>query len=286
MRFVPVVDPENKPLMPTTPSRARRWIQRGKATPFWRRGLFCVRLNVEPSARQVQAVAVGIDPGSKKEAFTVKSETHTFLNLQVDAVTHVRKAVEVRRAMRRARRFRKWRRPSRHNNRLANRKQIPPSTKARWQWKLRVCRSLAKLYPVARVVVEDIRAETRTGARRWNESFSPLEVGKHWFYQEVSQIAPVETPSGWQTAEWRASLGLRKASNKMAETFEAHCVDSWVLANSWVSGHEAPENREILFVVPLRFHRRQLHRLEAAKARWSSTRSGVWPISAGRAVIG
>ena len=44
--FVPVVDHQQHPLMPTTPARARRWIQNGKATPFWKQGVFCVRLNV------------------------------------------------------------------------------------------------------------------------------------------------------------------------------------------------------------------------------------------------
>ncbi|WP_414644361.1 RRXRR domain-containing protein [Allocoleopsis sp.] len=55
--------------MPTTPSRARRWIKSGKATPFWKKGVFCVRLNVEPSNTTRQLIAVGIDPGSKREAF-------------------------------------------------------------------------------------------------------------------------------------------------------------------------------------------------------------------------
>ena len=88
--FVPVVDKENKPLMPTKPSRARKWIKSGKATPFWKKGIFCVRLNTEPKDRQTQKIAVGIDPGSKKEAFTVKSEIHTYLNIQADAVTWVK----------------------------------------------------------------------------------------------------------------------------------------------------------------------------------------------------
>jgi hypothetical protein len=164
--------------------------------------------------------------------------------------------------MRRARRSRRWRRPSRNHNRLANRRSLPPSTKARWQWKLRLCRWLATVYPIARFIVEDVRSETRKGSPRWNGSFSPLEVGKRWFYAELARIAPVETPAGWQTAEWRASWGLKKCSNKRAETFEAHCVDSWVLANSWVGGHEAPDNREMRFLTPLRFHRRQCQRLE------------------------
>ncbi len=56
--FVPVVDQAQHPLMPTTPARARRWIKSGKATAFWKGGLFCVRLNVEPSAREEQPLAV------------------------------------------------------------------------------------------------------------------------------------------------------------------------------------------------------------------------------------
>ena len=69
--FVPVVDVNQQPLMPTIPSRARRWIQTGKATPFWKKGVFCVRLNLAPSSRKTQKVVIGIDPGSKKEGYTV-----------------------------------------------------------------------------------------------------------------------------------------------------------------------------------------------------------------------
>ena len=61
--FVPVVDQRQQPLMPTTPARARRWLKSGKATSFWKGGIFCVRLNAEPSARATQPIAVGIDPG-------------------------------------------------------------------------------------------------------------------------------------------------------------------------------------------------------------------------------
>ncbi len=56
--FVPVVDRNRKPLMPTTSARARRWIKSGEATPFWDRGIFGVRLNRDPSGCQVQDIAV------------------------------------------------------------------------------------------------------------------------------------------------------------------------------------------------------------------------------------
>lgn len=75
--FVPAVNSNQRPLMPTTSSRARRWIKSGKATGFWKRGVFCVRLNVEPSSRNTQPIAMEIDPGSKREAITIKPKyTH------------------------------------------------------------------------------------------------------------------------------------------------------------------------------------------------------------------
>ena len=54
-------------LMPCSPKRARKLIERRDATPYWSHGIFCIRLNREPSARHKQAVVVGVDPGSKRE---------------------------------------------------------------------------------------------------------------------------------------------------------------------------------------------------------------------------
>ena len=258
---VPVVDRSGKPLMPTTASRARRWIKRGEATPFFVKGIFCVRLNREPSTQERQDIAVGIDPGSKKEGFTVKSESHTYLNINADAVTWVRDAVETRRNMRRARRFRKT--PCRANRKNRVRGCLPPSTKARWQWKLRVVAQLAKVFPITDFVVEDIKAKT-TGRRRWDVNFSPLEVGKAWFYGELRRFGRVYLKQGWETKELRDAAGLKKSRAKMSEVFSAHCIDSWVLANNLVGGHIKPDNTRLLCVSPIRLHRRQLQMLQPA----------------------
>ena len=88
--MIPVVDKQQQPLMPCSEKRAYQMVVAKKATPFWKKNIFCIRLNVEPSSRNMQDIVVGIDPGSKKEALTVKSESHTYLNIQVDAVTHVK----------------------------------------------------------------------------------------------------------------------------------------------------------------------------------------------------
>jgi hypothetical protein len=258
--FIPVIDKNQKPLMPTTPSRVRRWIKARKATPFWKKGIFCVRLNVDSSDNILEPMVCGIDPGSKKEAFTVKSESHTYLNIQADAVTWVKDAVKTRREMRKGRRFRKTpcRKP-RFNRAYGS---LSPSTKARWQWKLRIAKWLSQMFPIAQFVVEEIKARTK-GKRKWDVSFSPLEVGKKWFYRELEQIAPVELKMGWETKELRVAHGLSKESDKTSGRFSAHCVDSWVLANWFVGGHTQPDNEKILFVIPMQFHRRQLHALQA-----------------------
>ena len=264
--FVPVVDEDQKPLMPTKPSRARKWIRDKKATPFWKNGVFCVRLNVDPSDRYFQEIAVGVDPGSKKEGFTVKSEVYTYLNVQADAHSKVGKKVEKRRELRRGRRSRKCpnRKQKKHN--LSNRERVPAGTRARWDWKLRILHWLSKLYPVTHICVEDIKARTIERAKKWNQSFSPLEVGKQWFYTEIRKRWELLTLQGWETKEIRDRLGLKKSSKKLAETFDAHCVDSWCLAYHTVGGSGVPDNTNLLCVSPIPIKRRELHRQQEAKS--------------------
>ena len=251
--------------MPMHASRARKLVKRGEATPYWDNGIYCIRLNKEPSDRDTQEIAVGVDPGSKKEGFTVKSEAHTYLNVQADAHSGVGKKVAKRRELRRSRRSRKC--PNRKNrkNRLANTERIPAGTRARWDWKLRILDWLSKLYPLTDVCVEDIKARTIERAKKWNTSFSPLEVGKQWFYAEIRKRWQLRTLQGWQTKEIRDRLGLKKSSKKLAETFEAHCIDSWCLAYHTVGGSGVPDNMDLLCVSPIPIKRRELHVPQEAK---------------------
>ena len=262
MQYVAVVSKTGKPLMPCHPARARELVRKGRAVRRFNRGIFYIRL-VDRGDGDTQEVAVGVDPGSKQEGFTVKSEAHTYLNVQAEAVTWVGKHVAQRRMLRRSRRSRKT--PCRQNRQNRARGGIPPSTRARWGWKLRILTWLSKLYPITCVVVEDIKARTWKNRRRWNVHFSPLEVGKQWFYDQIRTRWELITRQGWETKALREALGLKKASAKRSDRFEVHCVDSWVLANQAVGGHLKPDHTDMLCVVPLRFHRRQLHRLQPGK---------------------
>ena len=266
--FVPVKSKSgNQKLMPTHPNKAGMLIKKGLATPYWSNGIFCIRLNYEPEDEYTQDIVVGVDPGSKKEGFTVKSESHTYLNVQADAHDKVGKKVAKRRELRKSRRSRKC--PNRKNrkNRNAGKEKIPAGTRARWDWKLRILDWLSKLYPVTHVCVEDIKARTIERAKKWNQSFSPLQVGKEWFYTEVRKRWQLLTLQGYQTKEIRESLGLKKSSKKLSETFDAHCVDSWCLAYHAVGGNPIPDNTHIFCIAPIPIKRRCLHRETEAKGR-------------------
>jgi hypothetical protein len=272
-RFVPVVDKNQVPLMPTTPKHAKKWIASGKATPYFSKGVFCVRLNVEPSARNMQEISVGIDPGSKREAFTVKSETNTYINVLTDAVGWVKGNVEARRNLRRSRRNRKT--PCRKNRMNRSRGVLPPSTKARWNLKLRVVKWLSRIFPISGFVVEDIKART-TGKRQWDSSFSPLEVGKLYFYKELEKYGKVYLRQGYETKELRDQQGLYKSKSKMSESFDAHNVDSFVLANYYLGISGKPDNTEIFRISPIMMSRRQLHVMNPIKGNKRKSFGGTW----------
>jgi hypothetical protein len=119
------------------------------------------------------------------------------------------------------------------------------------------------MFPISDFVVEDIKAKTK-GQRKWDVSFSPLEVGKQGLYEELRQRGTLTLKQGWETKQLRDALGLKKSKSKLDDTFWSHNVDSWVLANSVVGGHDKPDNIALIKLVPLQFHRRQLHMFQPA----------------------
>lgn len=263
---VPVVDIKGRPLMPCHPARARLLIKRGKALPKRNKlGIFYIQLTYEVEPDN-QIIALGVDPGSKFEGFSAVGTEHTILNIMSEAVTHVKGAVKQRRRMRRARRYRKTRcRPKRFDNRRKGESSLPPSTRARWEAKLRIIRQLVKILPIYQVVVEDVQAKPKKGKQQWNENFSPVQVGKEHFYRGLQEIGfKLVLRRGHETKALRERFNLKKSSSKREKSFWSHCVDAWVLAAS-VTGAKKPDYTGFYYLVPLRFHRRQLHRLKPKK---------------------
>lgn len=247
--------------MPWHPARARELVRRGRAVRRFSKDVFHVQLRDRIDG-ELQPVACGIDPGSRREGYTVASRCHTYLNIDADAVTYAWDAVATRRQRRRSRTT-----PCRALRATRARRGVPPSPRARWPWTLRVVDWLRRLDPFSAFMVEDIAAETR-GQRRWDVSFSSLEGSKWCFYAEFWLRGDLATRTKWETPALRGAWGLPTPRRKPTETFWAHCMGSGMLTASPVGGM-APEPPVVLRLLPIRLHRRHLHRVELA---WGGAR--------------
>ncbi len=267
--WVPVVSKTGKPLMPCSPRRARKLLEKGKAVKRWYRGFFYIKLT-EREDGEVQEVAVGVDPGSMREGYTVMSAKRTFLNINAHATNGkgIKKSMEGRSNARRARRFRKTPcRAPRWGNRKRSTNWLPPSTKARWQIKFNILKALSRLYPISKVAVEDVNTELKKGEKRRNGNFSPVMAGKNWLYDNILKMGyELVAYTGRETFSERNRLNLPKNPNKLSNDFSAHCVDSWVLANKALERpHSCPDMKEVMELKPILVTRRQLHKFNPQK---------------------
>lgn len=260
--MVPVLDINLTPLMPCTEKRARLLMERKQAIPYWQKGIFCIKLTKQPSDRKYQKVVLGVDPGSKREGYTVITETKVVLNITSDTPNWVKENIEIRRNLRRNRRNRKTPYRKMRANRASLRKlgRVSPSTKARWDAKLRIINILRRILPITIINVEDIQAKTKEGKKKWNISFSPLEVGKKYFYAEILKlVVKLIKTSGIDTSKHRKIQGYKKdKKNKLKYIWGTHNVDSHVLCEM-AFGKTIKPFRGMIQLNFLKYNRRQIH---------------------------
>jgi hypothetical protein len=245
---VPVVSYDNKPLMPTKSSRARKWVKERKAVGKWSDlGIYYVQL-LEPSGEEKQPVVVGVDPGITFARIGVQSARFTLVRFHlILPFGRVKQRMEQRRMLRRSRRSRRINRnvPFRFRNhrqvRFNNRKQtkVPPSIKASRQLELRVVGELSKIFPLTAIGYERVRADvdrTKRKTAKSGKGFSPVMNGQLWAISKMEAIAPIFIREGWQkdgngTSQIRKQLGLIKdKENKGEAKPETHAVDGVALA--------------------------------------------------------
>ncbi|WP_414586658.1 RRXRR domain-containing protein [Scytonema sp. PCC 10023] len=281
---VPVVSQNGKPLMPTTPSRSRRWLKEGKAIPGWSKlGVFYVQLTVEPSDTKTQPIVIGLDPGKLYSGVGVQSSKFTLLMLHVVLpFKTVKDRMEQRAIMRRGRRGRRINRKLPYSQRahrrarFDNRKQkkVPPSIRANKSLELRILAELTKLYPVQGIIVERVMA-------RGDKGFSPVMVGQLWLLEQIENQLDIKpsTVQGWETSNLRKHLKLPKdKQDKSRQTPQTHAVDGVTIAASyWVKygvtsansmgwkGQSAITPSQFVIVKRPPVSRRQLHLMVPAK---------------------
>lgn len=248
---IAVVSSNGQPLMPTKPSRARKWVSSGRAIGKWSDlGVYYVQLLEKSSDTKTQPIVVGVDPGKSYSGIGVQSAKCTLLQLHlILPFGRVRARMEQRRLLRCSRRSRRINRDvpfklrNHRQKRFDNRRQkgkLAPSIRASRQLEIRVVKEIASIYPVTAIGYEKVRADVDlTSGRKKARSgscFSPVMVGQNWCICELSNIAPVYTREGWQrdgngTSQLRTALGLVKdKQNKSEAKPETHSVDGVALA--------------------------------------------------------
>lgn len=237
MLRVPVLTPSGKPLMPTLPSRARRWLKEGKARVVHNDlGIFQIQLIICPRTQNTQPIAVGIDAGKLYTGIGVQSAKFTLwlAHLQLPFET-VKKRMEQRAMMRRTRRGRRINRKIAFNKRAHRQKRfnnrrgcfLPPSIRANRELELRVLDELSLIYPITTIVYEVIKA-------RGDKGFSPVMVGQLWQLANLrNDWDDVREVQGWETSQIRTQLGLEKQKHSKGDAIPAtHAVDGVALACS------------------------------------------------------
>ena len=230
---VPVLSPDGTPLMPTKASRARRWLEQGKAKIVSNDlGIFQIQLLNEPSGRDWQDISMGIDPGSSFTGIAVQSQRETLVGLNLNLPRQeVSKRLAERAVLRRTRRGRRIKTsiPFQFRNhrqkRFDNRRQskIAPSILASKQLELRVVKELFAIYPIGHVYVEMLNKSD-------SPAFTRAAQGQNWLVLQLRQFTNVELVKGYETSNTRYYLGLAKSKNKAEQSPDAHANDAVSLA--------------------------------------------------------
>ncbi len=142
-----------KPLMPTTPRRARIFLKTRRARVVTRQP-FTIQLCFETTT-YTQPVSVGVDTGSQTVGLAATANREVVFQAEMRLRTDISRKLIQRRQYRRTRRSRKTRyRAARWANRRRSPGWLPPSLRARAEATVKAIRFLARLLPIRQINVE------------------------------------------------------------------------------------------------------------------------------------
>ena len=163
MSRILVVDAERRPLMPTTPARARILLKNHKAAILRRFPLVIILKEARPEA-VVEPLRVKLDPGSKTSGIAVVNDRAGLVVWAAELIhrsQEIHQALMKRAAARRGRRARHTRyRPARYRNRRRPKGWLAPSLLSRVQHLLTWVKRLSRWCPVGAVSQEVVRFDT------------------------------------------------------------------------------------------------------------------------------
>ena len=167
---VPVLDRHGQPLAPARPSRVRRWLESGRATKVWIKGIFAVQLHDRSAAHaNTGHFAFNMDPGETTGIAITRESPDGQHRTIVGAYEHQHRNREIhrnlndRRDCRRNRRSRLRCRPARFNNRANTRSEgrLAPSIRSLVDDTEAIVQTTRRLYPIKHIRVEYLRFDTQ-----------------------------------------------------------------------------------------------------------------------------
>lgn len=156
---VPVLNMRGKPLMPTTPRKARILLKQGKAKVVKRKP-FIIQLTIATGETK-QDITLGIDSGYSNIGFSAVTDNQEIMSGKLTLRKDMPKLIEQKRNYRRTRRNKLWYREPRFMNRSKKEGELPPSLQYKLDTHIRLIENLRRWFPITKTVVEVATFDTQ-----------------------------------------------------------------------------------------------------------------------------
>ena len=147
-----VLSRDGRPLMPTTPCRARHLIKAGEAEVV-KRTPFTIRMLIETS-EGIQNVTLGVDAGSKHIGLSASTEKEELFSAEMTLRDDIPQLMTARRQSRRTRRNRLRYREPRFDNRRRPDGWFTPTMETKIRSHVNVVNGICSILPVSKIIVE------------------------------------------------------------------------------------------------------------------------------------
>lgn len=181
--LVLVINQHGRPLMPTTPRKARLLLKAGKAKivghdPFTIQLLYGTRGYTQP-------ITLGIDAGYQNIGYSAVTEKEELIGGEFKLLEDVSERITSRRKYRRTRRNLRRHRKPRFDNRRRKSGWLPPSIQHKLDAHIKLVERLKSRLPITRVVVEIASFDIQK-IKNPNISGNQYQQGEQWGYYNLA----------------------------------------------------------------------------------------------------
>jgi len=153
--MVYVLSVDGKPLMPTTPAKARILLKQKKAIVKTVKP-FTIQLTYKTKTEYIQPITLGVDSGYLNIGFSAITNKKELASGEVKLLQGIKERLHERSTYRKIRRQRLRYRKARWNNRVSTKKEgwLAPSIQHKLDSHIRSIDSICKILPITKIIVE------------------------------------------------------------------------------------------------------------------------------------